>query len=153
MTLCSPGYTTRTILPTTLEVSNGDPQDKSTHTTKVSFHLIIFDSVHNDDGVFVGLCLVFTLSGVSFRGGWPRHTWRSNETPHTPTPPHPHTHTPPHTPTSHPSLDQQLIVLVLTSCTHSVEDDLLSLQQEWCVWALHTRNSVCVMQMLVPQLA
>jgi len=36
--ICSPGYITRTILPTTLEASSGDPQDNSTHTTKVSFH-------------------------------------------------------------------------------------------------------------------
>ena len=60
----------RTILPTTLEASNGDPQDKSTHTTKVSFHLIIFDSAHDHDGVFVGLCLVFTLSSVSLTKIW-----------------------------------------------------------------------------------
>jgi len=48
------GYTNKAILPTTLQVSNGDPQeDKSTHisTTKVSYHLYHLDSVHSHDGV------------------------------------------------------------------------------------------------------
>ena len=67
MTLCIPGYTNKAILPTTLEVSNGDPQeDKSTHISttncKVSYHL---DSVHNHDGV---LCTpgvyVYTLTNI-----------------------------------------------------------------------------------------